>query len=688
MTRPASDLPPTTTPAPREPSRVPLNERLTWRIADLAAALSISRRLLERERSAGRFPAPDLHVGKTPLWRPETVRAWLSREGGGRVATTSKTPAPSRNGQKAATRYLIITPDGADLAAIAEQLGDEARVRWARDVAKSGVAELQQDASGDVLALLPADVPPEAHESVCQALAAVCEAGGEGRLRTVPDWDGAGPLPVPPQLTSQPTVYLTALIEQLPGPAVPRMVSCNVDLDLRLLKIPRTDTGNAERLVARHSRDLRFCHAWGKWLVWDGRRWAEDATAEIWRRATATARDIMLEASVSEDRDERLAHAKWSHSSENQNRLNAMLKVAETRLGVPVLVEELDRDPWLFNCRNGTLDLRTGELRPHRREDLITKMCDVDFDPEAAAPLWFETLRLFFRDDPDLLDYWNRLCGCFVVGTVRDHILPICYGSGANGKSTILGSLLETFGPDYSMKAPSDLLLARKHDAHPTERADLYGKRLVMSLESDKGRRLNEGLVKGLTGGDQVEARRMYEDFWRFNPSHTFVLATNHKPIVRGTDHGIWRRIKLIPFTVRVEGDRADTSMPEKLKAERAGILAYCVEGCLEWQRRGLEPPPACVVLATAEYRGEQDVLGQFLAEYTMPGGSVKASTLFKVFREWAGDSGERGMTSTSFGLALSERGFEKIRRKGGLFYLGVQLAANHAGEGGECANG
>jgi putative DNA primase/helicase len=358
-----------------------------------------------------------------------------------------------------------------------------------------------------------------------------------------------------------------------------------------------------------------------------------------------------------------------------------MLHLAEAEEGVPILTPDMDSDPWLFNCRNGTIDLRTGELRPHRREDLITKLCDLDYDPDAPCPLWTATIEKFLaRDDPGkqaaLVGYWQRLCGYAMAGVVEDHILPVAFGTGNNGKSTILGTLMDVFGPGYAMKCPPDLLLAKRNDGHPTDRASLFGKRLVVAIETEENRRLNETIVKELTGGDDITARRMREDFWTFKPSHTAIMATNHKPVIRGTDKGIWRRVKLVPFTVGIDDADAIKDMPARLRAEWPGILAWCVKGCLAWRERGLDTPEE-VVDATAKYKGDQDILGLFLAEHTIatPQARAKATALYARYREWAEDGNEFVVSQRAFGDALAERGFQK-KMSNGTWYLGIGLIA------------
>jgi putative DNA primase/helicase len=279
---------------------------------------------------------------------------------------------------------------------------------------------------------------------------------------------------------------------------------------------------------------------------------------------------------------------------------------------------------------------------------------------------------LFFANNAELIGYFQRLCGYALAGVVRDHILPIAYGVGSNGKSTILGALLDVFGPDYAMKAMPDLIMAKRGETHPTDRADLFGKRLVITIETEEGRRLNETMVKELSGGDRIRARRMREDPWEFSPTHTLIMATNHKPVIRGTDHGIWRRLKLIPFSVKLEDGSADTSMPEKLRKERPGILAWLVRGCIDWQKKGF-PELDCIKNATNEYRTEQDVLESFFQECTLreSGLRIRCARLHQRYNEWAGKAEQ--LSQTTFGTKMRERGFD-VLRSNGKWYLGIDL--------------
>lgn len=445
-------------------------------------------------------------------------------------------------------------------------------------------------------------------------------------------------------------------------------------LDARLALLSRTDLGNSIRLVERFRGDLRFCGAWGRWLVWDGRRYAVDESGAAMRLAKEAARCILAEAATIDDPDERKAHTAWAMASQSRARIESMLALAASEPDVPIGVEEMNQDGWLLNCPNGTVDLRTGELHPHRRADLITQICPVDFDPDAECPLWESTLGLFFSGDEKLVAYWQRICGYALVGEVRDHVLIVAYGEGSNGKSTILGTLLNVLGKDYAMKAPPSLLMAKSHDPHPVDKADLFARRLVVAIETGEGRRLDETAVKELTGGDAIRARRMRENFWEYEPTHTIVMATNHKPVIRGADNGIWRRMRLVPFLVSLDGSAADTSIPSKLKEEAAGILAWCVRGCLAWQEVGLSEPDV-VAQATAEYRAEQDVLGEFLDERAVLNDSVRTRCIdvYSGYQTWAESRGEHPMSLRAFGEGMRRRGIE-TKTSNGKWYLGVGL--------------
>jgi putative DNA primase/helicase len=302
-------------------------------------------------------------------------------------------------------------------------------------------------------------------------------------------------------------------------------------------------------------------------------------------------------------------------------------------------------------------------------------------DPDADCPIWRQFLLDIMDGNKRLVEYLRRLVGLSLTGSTQEHILAFMYGVGANGKSTFLNAVQDLLGSDYAMKSDPDLLMVKRGNAHPTERADLFRKRFVVCIEAAEGRRIAEGLVKEMTGGDRIRARRMREDFWEFEPTHKLWLAANHKPTIRGTDYGIWRRVKLIPFTVTIPPERQDKQLPEKLAAERSGILNWALLGCTDWQAHGLDDPPE-VTAATDEYRQEQDVFGAFLDERCLTSSELEtpASDLYRAYKQWCEENGEHPSTQTKFGLALTERGFGTKRTRNGVIRRGIGLKDKEIG--------
>lgn len=424
-----------------------------------------------------------------------------------------------------------------------------------------------------------------------------------------------------------------------------------------------TDAGNAERFEERHGPDVRHVRLWNKWLFWDGARFVPDETGEADRRALDTIRATYAEAAAAPTRKERAAIASHAKSSESAARLRSLLAVAASLDGIAARGEDFDRDPWLLNVANGTLDLRTGSLREHRREDLQTKVIPVPYDPASKA----DTFRAFLdRVLPaeDVRDFVQRAIGYSLTGCTDEQVMFMCWGTGANGKTTFTETMLSAMS-DYGMKSPSEMVLAKRGDSIPNDVARLRGARFVAMAEIEDGRRLAEQRVKELTGGDTVTARFMRAEFFDFKPVAKFWVSTNHRPMVRGTDEAIWRRIRLIPFDVTIPAEERDAKLPEKIEAELPGVLAWAVEGCLEWQRSGLAPPPE-VLAATENYRNEQDVLGAFLEErcHVVAGGWVSAADLYSAYRAWSEVSGERRpMAQRQFGMELAARGFVNDRK-------------------------
>lgn len=419
--------------------------------------------------------------------------------------------------------------------------------------------------------------------------------------------------------------------------------------------LPLTDLGNAARFVRAAGGKARFVGGWGRWIAWRSGRWKRDDDFTVLKVAAKAARRIYDEAKTADDLRQQDALGKWAMRAQSRERLTAMVDLARPDLAVDV--DDLDADAFAFNVRNGTLDLRTGKLRPHRPADLITHRANVAFDPAATCPLFLAFLDRIMDGDAALVAYLQRLFGMTLTADVSEQALWIFHGDGANGKSTLQDTIVGLMG-DYAGEAPPDLLLTRSHSEHPTEVADLCGRRLVMASEADEGRRLRVQLVKRLTGNARLKARYMRGDYFEFSRTHKMVLAANSKPVIKEATRAIWRRIRLVPFGVVIPPDEQDRHLGEKLAKERPGILNWCLAGCLAWQRDGLGEP-AEVLAATAGYEAEQDILGDFFADACTFGPHLSATRtdLYAAYRQHAEHARDRNpLDRTAF--------YDRVRRR------------------------
>ena len=438
-----------------------------------------------------------------------------------------------------------------------------------------------------------------------------------------------------------------------------------------------TDMGNALRLVNLHGRDLRYIPEFRKWLVWDGGRWLMDEDGEIMRRAKNTASAIYLEAkNAAEASEQGMADKLASHASKTQsaNRIKAMIELAQSEPGIPVRTTELDQDNYLLGVTNGVINLRTGALREPRQEDHITKQAHVAYEPNAQAPLFIAFLKRIMGGNQALVDFIQRAIGYSLTGDTGEQCLFFLHGSGANGKSTLLNAIKELLG-DYAMQCPAETLMVKQSGGNiPNDIARLRGARFVATSETEDGRRFAESMIKQLTGGDVIAARFLFAEYFEFTPNFKIWLGANHKPVIRGDDYAIWRRIRLVPFTVTIPPEERDKNLPEKLRNEYPGILAWAVQGCIAWQSQGLNPPPE-VIAATDEYKSEMDLIGMWIEEccVTVPHATAQASVLYGNYKRWVEDNGGYPLSSTKFGLKLGDRGFPK-EKSGTVVYRGIGL--------------
>lgn len=538
----------------------------------------------------------------------------------------------------------------------------------------------------DVVLIPDNDTPGRQHmETVAQALYGIAKRVKLLTLEGVPpkgdvsDWLVCGHTRTDlEQLVAQTPEWVPSAVDAPSAPDKPT--------DLHF-----TDLGNAERLVRRHGDDSRYCPTWGQWLIWNGQRWVPDTTGEILRRAKDTIRSLYAEAAALEDDDKRTALARWAMRSESEGKLRAMVSLAESEL--PITPDALDTDPWLLNCENGTLDLRTGTLRPSRREEYLTKLLPVAYDPQATCPTWIAFLKTITGENPALQAFLQRAVGYSLTGQTTEQAFFLLYGTGANGKSTFIETLRTLLG-DYAKQADFGTFLARPTGGAREDVARLAGARFVAATEAESDQRFSEVLLKQLTGGDAVTARFLYQEGFEFRPMLKLWLAANTKPTIKGSDHGIWRRIRLIPFTVTILPEQQDRHLADKLRAELPGILAWAVHGCLAWQTDGLGTPPE-VDTATESYKADMDPLVGFLDDCCTlhANGETPAADLYDTYRQWSEANGEYCLRQRSFGQRLREHGLDNRKAHGRKVWVGISLLGSasspylgeHGDHGGRC---
>ena len=404
-----------------------------------------------------------------------------------------------------------------------------------------------------------------------------------------------------------------------------------------------TDAGNAARFREHYADDLLYCAEQGKWYQWDGTRWIADNGGRVMRAALDVTMAMKEEArkleeiAVRQGDEEKQKIAKemdsWARKSRSESRLNAMINVAAAEMEVGT--DQFDANQWLLNVRNGILNLKTGELSPHDRARMMTKIAGTDYDAAADCPKWTAFLARIFDGNTDVINFLQTSLGMMLTGDITEQYLQIWYGGGQNGKSTLVDTIKAVMG-DYAGDSPPSLLTVRGQNEHPTELATLLGRRVVFASETEAGEKLKIALVKRLTGDSEITARYMRQDYFTFRRTHKMILMTNNKPSVRETTRAVWRRLRLVPFNVRISEKEKDSRLLGKLLDEMPGILSWCMAGCLNWQKSGLGFPEA-VMSATRDYEADQDPLKVFLAECCELGSSCYCTRmeLYNSYRRW-----------------------------------------------------
>jgi putative DNA primase/helicase len=438
------------------------------------------------------------------------------------------------------------------------------------------------------------------------------------------------------------------------------------------------DVGNAQRFEAMHQGQLYFVHGWNIWLFWQDSRWIKDQYGVLVQDlAKVTVKSIFEEAASQSSIDIMKLLSKHAQTSHGLPRIKAMLEIASLDPRLCVTVQKLDANPMLLGVVNGVINLETGKLEPNKQLKLITCYSNVIYDKKAKCPIFIEFLNKIFMGDQAKIAFIKRIVGYCLTGKTDEQVYFFFFGFGANGKTTLLRVIELLLGSSLAKQTPAETLMANlQGNKQSNDLARLQSVRVVIANEVEDGSRLAESLVKQITGGDTVTARFLFKEFFEFRPEFKLIIAGNHKPIIKSSDNGIWRRTVLVDFPVSIPKAKQDPNLSKKLEAELPGILNWAIAGCLEWQKIGLAIPVS-VTNDIAEYKEEMDWLGQWMSDCCAMGTShtENATKLYLSYKAWSECNGMHPSTATAFGRRLLERGFTKNRRTGGYWYTGLSIS-------------
>ncbi|QXE92808.1 primase C-terminal domain-containing protein [Geomonas subterranea] len=443
------------------------------------------------------------------------------------------------------------------------------------------------------------------------------------------------------------------------------------------LAVEHTETGNAKRLVATFGDDIRYCHDRSEWLIWDGHRWGADATEEMKRKAISTAASILRDIDGRQNLTETAKLHAWVKQSLASSGIKNMLGLAQADESIATMSCQLDKNDWLLNVQNGTIDMKKQSFKAASREDLNTKMATVAYDTGADCPAWLEFINTVFAGDVELISWVQKVVGYTLTGSTDEQCAFFLIGDGCNGKSTFLNVVKTVLG-DYAVQANPDSFMASRYNSAGGARSDLMrfaGARMVMASEGEEGQRLAESFLKQVTGGEEISTRGLYQkNQIEYKPKFKLFFGSNHKPMITGIDYGIWRRIRVIPFNLCIPEGQRDPHLMKKLCQEASGILNWAYEGCLRWQEEGLSDVPAAVEMAAREYEAENDVIGRFLADSCCEGGEVRSCDLYDAYSQWSEHNGEPKKTAAQVKRYLERRKYANHRTKRGVIWTGLQL--------------
>lgn len=459
-------------------------------------------------------------------------------------------------------------------------------------------------------------------------------------------------------------------------PALKDLYSTNTGPD----GFPKTEMGNAERIARDHGPEIRHVPQSGQWYLWSGTHWKVDDALDIPGLVLHTARGMSRGELDAQNEDERKAWRSWCKHSEGKRNIDNSLALSGLLDGIKLESSRFDADDFVINTPSGVFDVRTLELTPHAKDQYMSRVTRAPYDPGARCPQWHEFLKTIFDGDDEMIAFIQRAVGYSLTGSCREQCLFFLYGFGANGKSTAL-NVIRAISANYASHTPFDTFMEQDSDKVRNDIARLQGVRFVSTTEPRAGKRMDEALIKQLTGQDPVTARFLRKEFFEYIPKFKIWISANHKPRIRGTDDGIWRRIRLIPFKIQIPPERQDPDLPVKLEAEFAGIMAWALHGAHLWLVNGMRTPQS-VIDATKEYRAENDGVGLFIdAEcvvmtHVPSPPQTSSATLYSAYCDWIKDLNERPMSAKAFSQILQAKGFELVRTKAYNAFRGIGLSS------------
>jgi putative DNA primase/helicase len=436
-----------------------------------------------------------------------------------------------------------------------------------------------------------------------------------------------------------------------------------------------TDVGNAERLIATYGDDIRYVYEYRSWIHWDNNIWVTDENGHMDRLAKKVAKSIFMEAIDEEDEDLKKRLFRHADSTESLKRLGSMVSVATTEKGITISQSALDDDKYLLGVKNGIVDLKTGELIPSTKSQMITKRTNVTFDADAQCPVWENALSQMMAGDKDVVEYLQRAVGYSLTGDTREHLLFFLHGFGENGKSVFI-NIIQKLLYDYAAQTPVSTIMKKAKGSIPNDIARLKGARFVSTTETEEDSHISDAEIKHMTGGDIVTARYLHKEFFEFIPQFKLWISGNYKPIL-GEDHGIWRRLVLVPFEVTFDAKTRDDQLEDKLINELPGILNWAIEGCLNWQNQSLkDKPPKKILDATNEYKSDNDRIDSWTYDCCEKDASftARSSELYESFRNWATSNSETGISHRTFSQKMVERKYGKKRTNKCVIFTGIRL--------------